>query len=117
MRFAIPLLAALAMVTLVACGGDDDETAAPVPLAQRFVTAEDAPGSKPDPVETRQTTVDFDEFIATLSELAVDPDDEELTTVFEEAGFKGAGVDTRFYGETHTPDRRPCHQLVHRARV
>jgi hypothetical protein len=43
------------MITLVACGGDDDETAAPVPPAQRFVTEEDAPGTKPDPVETRQT--------------------------------------------------------------
>ncbi len=108
MRFAIPLLAALAMITLVACGGDDDETAAaPVPLAQRFVTAEDAPGSKPDPVETRQTTVDFDEFIAVRSELSVDPDTEEMTTVFQDAGFKGAGVDTRFFGETHTPGSSP----------
>ena len=102
MRFAIPLLAALTAVALVACGGGDDEAAAPVPLAQRFVTAEDAPGSKPDPVETRQTTVDFDEFIVALSEFAVDPDTEEMTTVFQEAGFKGSGVDTRFYGETHT---------------
>jgi len=101
-RFAIPLLAALAMITLVACGGDDDETAAPVPPAQRFVTEEDAPGTKPDPVETRQTTVDFDEFIAALSELTIDPDKDEMTTVFQEAGFKGAGVDARFYGETHT---------------
>ena len=107
MRFAIPLLAALAMITLVACGGNDEETAAPVPLAQRFVTAEDAPGSKPDPVETRQTTVDFDEFIAGLSEVSIDPDMEEMTTVFQDAGFKGAGVDTRFFGETHTPGSSP----------
>jgi hypothetical protein len=84
------------MIALVACGGDDDETAAPVPPAQRFVTAEDAPGSKPDPDETRQTVADFEAFIAALSELAVDPDKEEATTVFQEAGFKGAGVDTRF---------------------
>jgi len=64
-RFAIPLLVALTAVALVACSGgdDDDETATPVPVAQRFVTAEDAPGSKPDPVETRETTVDIDEFI------------------------------------------------------
>ena len=102
MRFAIPLLVALTAVALVACAGGDDETAAPVPLAQRFVTAEDAPGSKPDPVETRQTTVDFDEFIAALSERMVDPDQEEMTTVFQEAGFKGGGVDARFFGETHT---------------
>ena len=25
-----------------------------------------------------------------------------MTTVFREAGFKGAGVDTRFFGEAHT---------------
>ncbi len=98
-RFAIPLSVALTAVTLVACGGGD---AAPVPLAQRFVTAEDAPGTKLDPVEKRQTTVDLDEFIAALSERAVDPDKEEMTTVFQEAGFKGAGVDARFFGETHT---------------
>ena len=103
MRFAIPLLAALAMTTLVACGGDDDEeTAAPVPLAQRFVTEEDAPGSKPDPVEGRQTTTNLGEFIAGLHESAIDPDEEEATTVFQEAGFKGSGVDVRFFGDTHT---------------
>jgi hypothetical protein len=91
------------MATLVACGGgDDDETAAPVPLAQRFVTEEDAPGSKPDPVETRQTAADFDAFLPVLHQLAVDPNEEEMTTVFQEAGFKGAGVDARFFGETHT---------------
>jgi hypothetical protein len=100
--FAIPLLVALTAVALVGCGGSDDEAAAPVPLAQRFVAAEDASGSKPDPVETRQTTVDFDEFIAALSERAVDPDTEEMTTVFQEAGFMGGGMDARFFGETHT---------------
>ncbi len=107
MRFAIPLLAALAMITLVACGGDDETAAAPLPVAQRFVTAEDAPGSKPDPVETRQTTVDFDEFIVGLTDASIDPDKEEMTTVFQDAGFKGAGVDTRFFGETHTPGSSP----------
>jgi hypothetical protein len=101
-RFAIPLLAALAMITLVACGGDDDETAAPVPPAQRFVTEEDAPGSKPDPVETRQTTDNLGDFITGLSQFAIDPDKEEATAVFEEAGFKGWGVDPRFFGDTHT---------------
>jgi hypothetical protein len=98
-RFAFRLSVALTAVTLVACGGD----AAPVPLAQRFVTAEDAPGTKPDPVEKRQTTVDFDEFVAAFSEALIDPDKQELTTVFREAGFKGAGMDARFFGETHSP--------------
>ena len=103
MRLGISLLVAVAAIALVGCSGGDDETAAPVPLAERFLTAEEAPGSKPDPVETRQTTEDFDEFIATLSESAVDPDTDEMTEVFEEAGFKSGGVNTRFYGATHTP--------------
>ena len=104
MRFAIPLLAALAMITLAACGGSNDETAAPLPVAQRFVTAQDAPGSKPDPVEKRQTTVDFDDFILALSDFTVDLDVEEANTVFHEAGFKSAGVDARFFGLTHSPE-------------
>ena len=103
MRFAIPLLAAVTAVALIACSGGDGEPAAPVPLAQRFLTAEEAPGSKPDPDETRQTTEDFDEFIAGLSDASIDPDEEEMTGVFQGAGFKSAGVDTRFYGEVHTP--------------
>jgi hypothetical protein len=90
------------MIALVACGGDDEETAAPVPPAQRFVTEEDAPGSKPDPVETGETFADFDAFVAELHELVIDPDDPEINTVFQEGGFKGAGVDPRFFGETHT---------------
>ena len=102
MRFAIPLLAALAMITLAACGGSNDETAAPLPVAQRFVTAQDAPGSKLDPVEKRQTTVDFDDFILALSDFTVDLDVEEANAVFHEAGFKSAGLDARFFGETHT---------------
>ncbi len=103
MRFVLPLLAALALITLVGCGGDDDaETAAPTLLTQRVLTAEDAPGSKPDPVETPEATKDFDEFIIALGDFAIDPDTEEMTAVFEEAGFEGARTETRFYGETHT---------------
>ena len=103
-RFAIPLFAALAMITLAACGDSDDETAAPVPLAQRFLTAEDAPGSKPDPVEKRETTTDFDTFISALSESSIDPDRDEMTTLFKDAGFKSAGMDARWYGETHSSE-------------
>ena len=107
MRLAIPLLVASMAVTLVACAGSDDETATPVPVADRFLTAEEARGSKTDPVETRQTTMDFDEFIASLSEASINPDTEEMTTVFQDAGFKSAGVDTRFYGDTHMPGSSP----------
>ena len=103
MRFAIPVLAAVAMVALVGCTSDGEDTATPLPVAERFVTEDEAPDSKPDPDETRQTTVDYDDFITSLSERSVDPSLEEMNEVFEADGFKSAGVDTRFYGETHTP--------------
>jgi hypothetical protein len=101
-RFAIPLLAAVALIALVACGGDDDDSAAVVRPAQRFVTEEDAPGSKPDSVEGRQIAADFDASVAAFSPGLIDPDEEEMTTVFQEAGLKSAGVDFRFFGDTHS---------------
>ncbi len=103
-RLALAILGVLAATTLAACGGGDDEAAATPPaVAQRFVTAEDAPGSKPDPVETRKTTADYDEFVELLSERTADPDPEELSAVFED-GFKGAGEDARFFGAAHSVD-------------
>jgi hypothetical protein len=102
-RFAIRLLVPLTAVVLVACRGGGEP---PVPVAQRFLTAADAPGTKPDPVEKRETTGDFDEFIDGLSEVLIDPDREEMTALFEAAGFERAGLDARFYGATHTPDAR-----------
>jgi hypothetical protein len=98
-RFATRLLVAWTVAALVACGGGDDA----VPIAQRFPTAADAPGTTPDPVEKRQTPEDLDEFIAAFTQALIDPDRAEMTRVFEEAGFVGAGLDVRFYGETHTP--------------
>ena len=103
MRFLAPLLVAVAVIALVACGGDD-ETAAPVPVAQRFVTAADAPGSKADPVEKRETTTDYAIFIPALSERSIDPDTDEMAEVFDSADFKGAGADARFFGQTHSPE-------------
>jgi hypothetical protein len=104
MRLAISFLVAVTAVTLVSCGGSDDETAPPLPTTQRFVNAADAPGSKADPVETRQTTVDFDEFIAALGDRSIDADTDEMTALFKDAGFKSAGVDARFFGQTHSPE-------------
>jgi hypothetical protein len=96
MRFAIRLLVTVTTVALVACGTE------PVPVAERFPTAAEAPGTKPDPVEEGLTTEDFDEFISAFTDAVIDPDREEMTTVFQEAGFKRAGLDVRFYGETHS---------------
>jgi hypothetical protein len=107
-RFANSLLVALTAVGLVACDGGDDEAAAPVPIEQRFLTTEDAPGTKPDPVEQGVTTADLDEFIAVLGQHLIDPDKEQMTTVLQEAGLKGAGTDVRFVGETH---RRTANHL------
>ena len=99
MRFAIRLLVSLTAVAFVACSGGDD---APLPpVGQRFPTAADAPGSKPDPVEKGETPADLDEFIVAFREALIDPDEEEMNTLFEGAGFKGAGLDVRFFGETH----------------
>lgn len=88
------------VLTTIACTSGNDP-APPVPLDQRFPTAEDAPGSRPDPDEQGQTTSDFDEFIAELTHAVIDPDEAEMTTVFEQAGFSRAGLDVRFFGETH----------------
>jgi hypothetical protein len=96
MRLAIRILVALTTVTLVACGAE------PVPVAQRFPTADEAPGTKPDPVEKGETTEDFDRFMVAFTDALIDPDREEMTTVFQEAGFKRAGLDVLFYGETHS---------------
>lgn len=104
MRLAILLLGAVAALTLVSCGGGGNETATPLPVAQRFVTAADAPGSKPDPIEKRETTTDFDSFLFALRDFSVDPGSADMTTVFKKATFKRAGQDARFYGKTHSPE-------------
>ena len=59
------LLLFAVLVLGTACGGGSDEATStgPLTLAQRVVTEEDAPGSKPDPVEKRQTAADEQEFI------------------------------------------------------
>lgn len=87
-------------IALVACDGGDD--LAPLPIERRFLTAEDAPGTEPDPVETRETTTDVDDFIAVYR--LIDPDEGELTTLLQETGFEGTGVDSRFVGEAHSPN-------------
>jgi hypothetical protein len=104
MRLVLVFLAGVVAFTLVACSGSDDETATSLPVAQRFVTAADAPGSKADPVEKRATTTDFDIFIPALKDHSIDPDDAEINTVFKPDDFKSAGQDARFFGETHSPE-------------
>jgi hypothetical protein len=97
-RFAIRILVSLTAVVLVACSGDE-----PVPVGQRFPTAAEAPGTKPDPVEKGETAEDLDEFIVAFTPALIDPDREEMTRVFQDAGLKRAGLDVRFFGDTHEP--------------
>lgn len=84
---------------LVACSGSE-----PPPLAERFVAAADAPGSQLDPVEKRETATDVDELVATFSQHMVDADRDEMSALFEDAGFEEAGTEVRFYGQTHSPE-------------
>lgn len=104
MRHAIRLLVAWTAVALVACGGAD-----PVPVAERFPTEAEAPGTTADPVEQGETPEDLDEFIVAFTPALIDPDRDEMTTLFEEAGFVRAGLDVRFFGEEHEQEPRPPH--------
>jgi hypothetical protein len=103
-RSAVLALVAFAVVALVGCGGSDSKTATPLPIAQRFVSGADAPGSKPDPVEKRATTTNFDDFILALSDATVDLDVEEANKVFHKADFKSAGQDARYFGKVHSSE-------------
>jgi hypothetical protein len=100
-RYAVRLAVLLAVVSLVACSGDEPD---PPPLAQRFVTAADAPGSTIDTVEVRETADETDAFVSLFSQHMVDADRAEMTSVFDEAGFLNAGTEVRFIGEEHSPD-------------
>ena len=101
MRASASLMVILLAVGAVACDGGDDAAAA-VPVSERHLTAEDAPGTTADPVEKGESADDLDGFITTFSQHLIDPDLEEMRTVFEEAGFQRAGSDVRFFGETHS---------------
>jgi hypothetical protein len=100
-RSVIHLLAALTLISSAACTGDG-ETAEPLPRAERFLTAEDAPGSEPDPVEQPRSATSPDEFFRVFE--FIDPDEDEMTSLLQEAGFKEAGEESRFIGTTHSKD-------------
>jgi hypothetical protein len=70
-------------------------------------SAQEAPESKPDPVETRITVEGTDEFLTRMHEELINPTEADKEA-FEDAGFVRAIVDTRFVPETpgapHTPE-------------
>ena len=96
-------------MALVGCGGDEKAEKADsapkadsTPLAERVLTSEDVPGSKPDPVEVRQTPENLDEFVNVFANFSNAPDLDEITNVFKKAGVEGAVLDSRYTGKTHT---------------
>ena len=104
MRIVLLVIAAVLATAGVACAGDD-ETAEPLTLEQRVLRESDFPGSKPDPVEKRETARNLDRFEnlgghVLAAEIARDK--------LQEAGFVSAIQDTRFFpkapGAAHTPD-------------
>ena len=95
-----PLLLLLALVAALgsaACGSNKE--AAPLALDQRVPSAQDAPGSKADPVEKRVTVSGPDEFISRLGEGFINPTQKDVTE-FKQSGFLRAIRDTRFFPAT-----------------
>jgi hypothetical protein len=107
------LLSAVLVLGIAACGGGNDEATStgPLALAQRVVTEEDAPGSKPDPVEKRQTAADEQEFIEKMGDAFVDPSEEDRKSL-ETVGFVQAINDTRYFGDVHSKDDAHTFSLV-----
>jgi len=93
----ILLVSAVVVLGLAACGGGSGEATStgPLPLDQRVVTAEDAPNSKPDPVETGETVTEPDDFISQLGDTFIDPSTKDVAA-FKSSGFVQAIDDTRF---------------------
>ena len=90
----------------------EDGDAAPLTLEQRILRESDAPGSKPDPVEPRETFRSVEEAVAAPEGIGARIGRAKL----EELGFVAAIHDTRFWpnrpGGSHTPDARHVRMLV-----
>jgi hypothetical protein len=111
------VLAALVVALAAACGGED---AAPLTLEQRLVNEQDAPGSQPDPVETRIVARGIDN-IRDLGEVLVSTDEaavSELVARLKDDGFVAGISDLRFYpaepGAQHQGDEAHVGTLVGR---
>jgi hypothetical protein len=109
MRMFLFAIAVVVATGLVACGGN--EKAKPLTLEQRLIRESDAPGSREDPVEVRQTAGNPDELIAWQNPVAdIDPGK------LKKAGFVSAIHETRFFPKTpggpHTRDARHVRSLV-----
>lgn len=115
MRSVLVAIAIVLATCAAACGGDDSGTAEPLTLEQRLLRESEAAGSKPDPVETRLTARNLEEFNGWQSKgyvAAAEIDSQDL----EDAGFVAAVHDTRFFpkmpGGDHTRDAPHVRLLV-----
>jgi hypothetical protein len=113
-RAALLAIALVAATGLVACGGDDNgDSTASLTLEQRLLRESEVPGSKVDPVETRLTADNPEEFSYWPEHVpAAQIDRDKL----EEAGFVSAIHETRFIPKTpggeHTRDAPHVRILV-----
>ena len=107
------LLSAVLVLGLAACGGGSGEATSTGPLAldQRVVTEEDAPDSKPDPVEKRQMAADEQEFSDKMGDAFINPTEQEIKDL-QTVGFVQAIRDTRYFGDTHSRDDAHTFSLV-----
>ncbi len=113
MKALLLAFAATAALGLAACGGGSDEATSTGPLAldQRVVTEEDAPDSKPDPVEQQQTASDEQELIEKMGDAFVNPSEEDKQSL-QTVGFVQAINDTRYFGDVHSKDDAHTFSLV-----
>jgi hypothetical protein len=98
MRLGVVVVAVIALMGIAACGGDDagGDDAAPLTLEQRVPSEAEAPGSEPDPVETRRTAVGVDELVTIMEDQLITATEEEASRVGED-GFLSAILDGRFF--------------------
>ena len=94
MRQGVVVLAVVALIGIAACRSDN--AAAPLTLEQRVASEAEAPGSQPDPIETRRTATSLDELAATMEDQLITATEEEKVALGE-AGFVSAILDTRFF--------------------
>ena len=105
MRLAISLLVVLTAVTLVSCGGSDDETASPLPFTQRFVTAA---GCSRFEARSRREARDDDGLrhlhlgAQRLLDRPRQGRDDDSSSMMPPS--RARAQDARFFGETHSPE-------------